>query len=287
MLRLYVPVAVTVVIIAALTAWEGVYSDRFRGSSVTAEEFGKRFQNLPMTIGNWEGEDHPVDEKTLDVAGAVNHVSRVYRNPETGEQVDVWLVVGHSRDICRHTPDVCYLAQGFSRDGNIQKHRVEVEGEEPATFYTARFRREDLAGVPTRVFWSWNGNEPELENWEAPDNQRYHYGNNTALYKMYFTARMGDRDELASDNVAARFAEVMLPVVNRALFPERYQGTAMPTAEAAAAVLGDSATTPTIGESPADSLPSPTGATTPTEGLESEIGSEADEAPKAVETPAP
>src|SRR5688500_15955379 len=129
MLRLYVPVAVTVVIIGALTAWEGVYSDRFRGSSVTAAEFGERFKDLPLTVGPWVGEDNPVDEKTLEVAGAVNHVARVYRNTETQKRVDLWLVVGHSRDICRHTPDVCYIAQGFSRDGNMQKHRIEVEGE--------------------------------------------------------------------------------------------------------------------------------------------------------------
>jgi hypothetical protein len=245
MLRLYVPVAVTVVLIGALTYWEGVYSDRFRGSSVTAEEFGKRFENVPMTVGPWEGEERPVDKKTLEVAGAVNHVSRVYRNTQTQEEVDLWLVVGHSRDICRHTPDVCYQAQGFSQDGSMQKHRIEVEGEEPATFHTARFRREDLAGVPTRVFWAWNANEsPDHQSWEAPDNQRVYFGNNTALYKMYFTARMKERDELAADNVAAEFAEVMLPVVNRALFPERYAGTALATPEQAAEAVGGGEPTP-------------------------------------------
>jgi hypothetical protein len=238
MLRLYVPVAVTVVLIGALTAWEGKLSDRFVGSSVTAEEFGKRFALVPKSVGAWEGEDRPVDAKTLEVAGAVNHVSRVYTNTETGAQVDLWLVVGHSRDISRHTPDVCYQSQGFSQDGSMQKHRVEVEGEEPATFHTARFRREDMAGVPTRVFWAWNANqEPEHQAWEAPDNARLHYGNNTALYKMYFTAKMNERDELASDNVAAQFAEVMLPVVNRALFPELYKGHALATAEQAAAAV--------------------------------------------------
>src|SRR5687767_8086592 len=110
MLRLYVPVAVTVVLIAVLATWEGIYSDRFTGSSVTAEEFGQRFEHVPMTVGPWEGVDKETDQKTLEVAGAVNHVSRTYRNPGTGQEVDLWLVVGHSRDICRHTPDVCYIA---------------------------------------------------------------------------------------------------------------------------------------------------------------------------------
>ena len=234
MLRLYVPVAVTVVLIAALTFWEGLYSDRFRSSSIDAAEFGKRFASLPMEVGAWKGEDHKVDEKTLEVAGAVNHVSRTYTNAETNQSVDLWLIVGHARDVGRHTPDVCYIAQGFAQDGTKQKHRVEVSGEEPSSFYTARFRREDQPGAPTRVFWTWNANEEEEHDWVAPDNQRTHFGNNTALYKMYFTARMPDRDEPVADNVAMDFAKVMLPVVNRALFPERYAGTATATPEAAA-----------------------------------------------------
>lgn len=278
MLRLYVPVAVTVVLIASLTAWEGFYSDRFRSSSVTAEEFGKRFANLPKTVGNWEGEDHKVDDKTLQVAGAVNHVSRTYTNASTGETVDVWLVVGHARDIGRHTPDVCYVAQGFSQDGTKQKHKIEVEGEAPATFFTARFRREDQAGIPTRVFWAWNANEETKDDggqdWVAPDNQRLHFGNNTALYKMYFTARMPDRDQPPRDNVAMEFAKVMLPAVNRSLFPERYAGQANAApSDAVPAATGDDAAAkdPTLTAPATDAVP----------------GAEAEAKPEADKTPAP
>ena len=78
--------------------------------------------------------------------------------------------------------------------------------------------------MPTRVFWAWNANLDDEQDWVAPDNQRLHFGNNTALYKMYFTAQMPDRDQPPRDNVAMEFAKVMLPAVNRALFPERYAG---------------------------------------------------------------
>lgn len=275
MLRLYVPVAVTVVLIASLTFWESIYSDRFRSSSVSAAEFGERFKKLPATVGPWEGVDHKVDDKTLEVAGAVNHVSRTYRNTETGDAVDVWLVVGHARDIGRHTPDVCYIAQGFSQDGSKQKHKIEVAGEEPATFFTARFRREDMAGIPTRVFWAWNANEKDGEqDWVAPDNQRLYFGNNTHLYKMYFTAKMPDRDEPPRDNVAMEFAKVMLPAVNRTLFPERYAG------EAAAPPAGDAKTPEEADRAAKD----PT-LTTPVIATAAEA--EADDAVPATETPAP
>lgn len=223
MLRLYVPVAVTVVLIGSLTAWESIYSDRFTSSSVTAAEFGKRFANLPMEIGVWEGKDNPVKEETLKTAGAVNHVSRTYTNRETNEKVDVWLVVGHARDICRHTPNVCYPSQGFSMDGAQLKQAIDAEdGAAKGAFHTARFRQESALahGSPlVRVFWAWNPNTGEDQQWVAPDNSRLAFGNNTALYKLYFTSGMKDRDESVSDNVAVKFGRLALPVINKTLFP--------------------------------------------------------------------
>lgn len=274
MLRLYIPVAVTVALIASLTYWESVYSDRWTDSSMDAVEFGKRFTNVPKEIGPWIGTNSEVAKETLDVAGAVNHVSRTYENSESGERVDLWLVVGHSRDIGRHTPDVCYPSQGFAQDGDVLKQRVEAPGEEPATFFTARFRSEGAGGYSRRVFWAWNPNE-EGSVWEAPNNSRIRFGNNTALYKMYFTANMPDKNQQVDENTAYKFAEMMLPIVNRALFPERYPAgsaeaaaataAATPAAEAASAddAAATDATTSPAAETPATDAPTADAAAPP------------------------
>lgn len=226
MLRVYLPVAVALVLIGSLTIWEARYSNRWSESTVSAEDFGKRFANLPKEIGPWIGEDHKVDDKTLDVAGAVNHVSRTYVNSDTNEQVDLWLIVGHARDVGRHTPDVCYPSQGFTQDGYKGKHPVEADGEERAEFFTARFRNEKTPQTPQRVFWAWSANRKDDYRWDAPDYVRLRFGNNSALYKMYFTAQMQDKNQNITDSAAYKFAEFMLPVVNRALYPERYKDTA-------------------------------------------------------------
>lgn len=256
MLRLYVPVAVTVALIASLTYWESVYSDRFNGSSIDAAEFGKRFANLPENIGPWKGVNTPVKEETLKTAGAVNHVSRTYTNEETNEKVDVWLVVGHSRDISRHTPDICYPSQGFSMDGVQLKQEIDPgNGQEKGTFHTARFRQESAlghGGPLVRVFWAWNPNTVEENDWIAPDSSRREFGNNTALYKLYFTSAMKERDESVPDNTAVKFAKLALPVINETLFPTPGAEPAAPAGEAAAPAAAEApAETPAPAPAPA------------------------------------
>jgi len=249
MLRLYIPVAVTVALIASLTYWESIYSDRWADSSVDAAEFGKRFAHVPMEIGPWIGEDNEVGAETLDVAGAVNHISRTYTNAETEERVDLWLVVGHSRDIGRHTPDVCYPSQGFAQDGDVIRQKLEPANDPPAEVFTARFRSEGAGGLSRRVFWAWNENV-EGSMWEAPGNVRTRFGNNTALYKMYFTAGMPDKNQPVGENTAYHFAEMMLPIVNKALFPERYPAN-KPAATTQSAKPAAAEPAPTVDADPA------------------------------------
>jgi hypothetical protein len=222
MLRLYVPVAVTVVLIASLTVWESVYSDRFTGSSISAEEFNRIFERVPKEVGPWVGEDNPVAKETLKTAGAVSHVSRTYTNQDTNEKVDLWLIVGHSRDISRHTPDICYPSQGFAMDGTQMRQPIRPDGaSEDSNFHTARFKKESALGTGgplVRVFWAWNPNTEDEKKWVAPDNSKLAFGNNSAIYKMYFTSGMNERDESVTENTAYKFARIMLPEVNEALF---------------------------------------------------------------------
>jgi hypothetical protein len=258
MSRLYVPVAVAVVLIVSLTMWESVYSDRFTGSSISPEEFHQKFKNLPERVGPWVGVDKPVPEETLKTAGAVSHISRLYRNEETGDEVDLWLIVGHARDISRHTPDICYPSQGFAMDGTQLKQPITPDGStEDASFHTARFKKEAALGSGgslVRVFWAWNPNKEDQKEWVSPDSSRLAFGNNTALYKMYFTSAMKEREESVTDNTAYKFAKLMLPIVNKTLFGAATPFDAAP-ADAASPAEDASKNAAPAGAAPAETAP--------------------------------
>ena len=210
---------------------EGMYlKDRWGTPGVEASLMGKRFENVPKDIGDWKGQNLSVDEQVRNTAGAVNYVSRSYRNEETGDEVRLWLIVGHSRDICRHTPNICYPASGFRQVGSQIGHDFEVVGGKPAQFFTGKFIKEnDFGQHAERVFWAWN--HPEVNKWEAPDEPRQHYGLSRALYKLYFTSSVKSNEDAAEDNVAASFAALMLPEIDKALFPEVNGATSGPEAE--------------------------------------------------------
>jgi len=217
--RVSIPLAIGLLLIISLSFVEGNMRDRWGTPEIEAAEFGKRFEKVPKTIGNWEGEDLPVEEVTRKTAGAVSYVSRRYTNSRTQQAVNLWLIVGHSRDIVRHTPVLCYPSQGFRQIGSPLKHHIDVPGEESAEFYTATFSKEDPSGRHMeRVFWAWN--HPDINKWEAPDSARIKYGLARALYKMYFVGSVSGEENTVDSSATVKFAKLMLPALNDALFPE-------------------------------------------------------------------
>jgi hypothetical protein len=208
------------VMLVGLTYAEAQFSDRWAESNVKAEVFASKFAQVPMTIGDWEGEDLPVDEMVRRKTGAVGYVSRLYTNRRNQKQVTLWLIVGHSRDICRHTPDVCYPSSGFHKQSNENStYTFSVDEDLPANFWTNSFIREDKTHRSlNRVFWAWyKPDESDKMDWKAPGYPRFEFGNSRALYKMYFSAQMDSPVQTAEQSPAAEFAIEFLPVVEKAL----------------------------------------------------------------------
>jgi hypothetical protein len=219
----YLPILLGVLLIVGLTIQQVRMTDRLSGSNVSAEERAELLSSVPKDFGDWHGEDKAVDPTVQKVAGAIGAVSRDYRNSRTGERVDLWLIVGHSRDIAFHTPDVCYRGSGFEARGKENSlYPLVMQGMPDTPMWTNTFFKEDVTGRSLiRVFWTWY-NPESVENdgkivWEAPSNARFHFGNSRALYKMYFTSEMRDPMETAEQSSALRFAKDFLPEVNKAM----------------------------------------------------------------------
>ncbi len=220
----FIPVVLGFIAIAACFAWQAQVVDRFGNSSINAAELATRFEKVPMVVGDWEGEDLEVPGEIRKRAGAVGHVNRLYTNKLTGDRVVLWLIVGHPRDIVRHTPDICYPSQGFRQLKEAVQHEMPSPTGVQAEFWNAAFNRESNRQSSTeRCFWAWSVDG----NWEAPKKPRFHFpGSYKAIFKMYFTVPESDATATAALSPANEFAKVFIPIVNPILFPESDGGDA-------------------------------------------------------------
>lgn len=246
----YLPFVLAVVVLAGFTAYQGILTDRWR-ENVEAAECAKLLDQIPKEIGDWVGTDQEVDDNIRKTAGAEGYVSRSYVNSNTKEVVNVWFIVGHSFNIARHTPNICYRAQGFSQMAPEENYSYNFAEGETAGFLTAAFKGQQ--GI-NRVFWTWSKPvaEPgEKIEWIAPDNRRRGwfapkdprgtFGNMRALYKLYFTTAARSEDEKPEDSVCLKFAQEFLPVAGQIL------GKAVNAPATEAAPVTESTETPAAG----------------------------------------
>lgn len=194
---------------------QGLWSDRWSDSSIDSKFLAERIERLPMKLGDWQGEEIAGSDGQLRRAGAVGHLSRIYRNELTGEQVSLFLICGHMRHVSVHTPDRCYPANGFEQQGEPQHFTIKT-GAGPVETFTTTFRQEEAAGIHRqRVFWTWGYDD----HWQAPENPRVTFGGVRALYKMYLiTAVPPNVQQPAEESPALKFARDTLGQINAILF---------------------------------------------------------------------
>lgn len=223
----YMPFIVVGIVVVPLTAFQWNKMDWVWGENTAAMQCAYLLETrIPQEFGDWVGVDQQVDPQILDIAGADGYISRAYTNQQTNQTVVIWFIVGHFREISRHTPDFCYKAAGFQQVERDQLHRFEVDGLPVSTFRTAKFYAEP-GGLPNyqRVFWGWWRPDPLDEaqsvsdveiQWSAPEEPRVDFGFCRALYKLYLTANSTE-EELPDESVCKEFASEFLPIVDQAL----------------------------------------------------------------------
>jgi hypothetical protein len=243
-----------VLLIIGAAIYQGSNEGRWGAAGANAEvqAFAARLDNVPYSIGDWEGKDDDVDPQILQVAGVEGAVSRTYKHRYTPDTVSIFLVCANRRAVSTHTPDKCYQANGFrvadfpqpyhlaasSLTGADKEKSDEKSGdkkENEVTLLNSAFVKETPSGTQRlRVFWAWSKDG----DWIAPEGDaRWALQGGDAWYKLYIlTNEQADgRGNLQLDqSPCVKFARDFLPVAEAKLF-EDAAPAAKPAAEQAAA----------------------------------------------------
>ncbi len=90
-------------------------ADRLAGLSGTVLLPKGTLGGLAMNLGEWAGEDAPLDERVVQATDTDDHLSRVYRRRHGTESVTLFVAYGiHFRDLMPHRPEVCYPGAGWT-----------------------------------------------------------------------------------------------------------------------------------------------------------------------------
>ncbi len=216
--KLGVPVAFAVLLLIVGATIHGSITDRFgMFRSQELESFTARLDDVPKSIGPWDGVDSEVDQEQLERAQVTGHCSRTYQHRETGELVNMFLVCGTSRHITLHTPDRCYQAAGFEMEGKPTSIQVAAGLGRPVEFATSRFYKEQDGRLQQiEVLWSFSYDG----QWHGPRSARTALAGRNAIYKLYLIRPLADPHERTQDNSpVVAFAKDAFPIFQETLFP--------------------------------------------------------------------
>ncbi len=206
-----------ILLVVASGVCQGLFTGRW-GQSQELAEAARRLQSVPMTVGDWKGEqESTISDRALQIGEIVSYLSRRYVRSD-GSAVNVLIVCGRPGPISVHTPDVCFRGAGF-RPVSIT-HRV-IAGDDSSTVgeaWGSDFSKQTPAAEEhVRVFWSWG----RPSTWQAPDQPRRAFAGIPYLYKLYVVRRIPQVGESIDEDPCLEFMQTFLPQLTSLLFAQR------------------------------------------------------------------
>lgn len=92
-----------------------VLADRLAVPVTTTPIDPATVQRFPMVIGDWAGQEVPIDEATVRATDTDAHINRRYTRLRGLESVSFYVACGvKARDLMPHRPEVCYTGNGWT-----------------------------------------------------------------------------------------------------------------------------------------------------------------------------
>jgi hypothetical protein len=191
---------------------QGVWTNRWNRAGKLQAAVAK-LQEVPRTLGDWDGKDHELTAREVAIAGIDGYVLRKYVNRRTGSVVTIYLACGRPGPVAVHTPDECYPGAGFAQAGTAT--RYAPPGTPAAEFKVQQFRRQNPAAPSElRIFHTFG----QAGAWTTPEHPRLAFARSSVLYKLYVVREMASASEPPEKDPATDLIKVLMPELQRALF---------------------------------------------------------------------
>lgn len=225
------PVVAACLLVISTTLLQGWWTERWSDRNVAKElELSAAVleEKFPKEFGTWEYvQELASDPKQLERAGAVGHVSRLYRDTATNVKVSAFVVCATPHNASGHTPDRCYPGAGFEIAESEHRQSIPLQDGRTAETFTGTFRK---TGQTLRVFWTYGGDG----TWIAPQIARIELAGRGAVYKLYAIIDETRLRDGQAQAICADFLAALLPEIDRSVGLEAPAPAARPAAETSA-----------------------------------------------------
>ena len=179
--RLVIAAALVLGITCGAGVTHGLLSNRWRPRPSMVAAARRLERPMPERIGNWvlRGQDELQSDvqETLHCAGYVGHR---YEHVETGDRVNVFVVLGPHGPISVHTPEICFSSSNHRAQGERQVQPIEDAKGNKHELWELNFKANDVEAADIRVMYAWSSGGP----WRAANRPRFEYAGAPYLYKI-------------------------------------------------------------------------------------------------------
>jgi hypothetical protein len=152
-----------------------------------------RVLELPRELGAWQmTEERKVPALVLETLRCEAHSHREYVNRETGETVQVALIVGPSGPTAVHEPEICFSSQAYEIARPRETRFFGDAGNgDSSSLWEVRFQPKNVGTGELQVYYGWSTGGA----WKASTAPRFEFGGSPLLYKIQVSAQMGPKQE--------------------------------------------------------------------------------------------
>jgi hypothetical protein len=212
-----------IVLVVALTVASGVIQGRIRnrwGPSETMQAAAQELGNVPEKFGGshddrWQlKRTDTLPSDVVEMLECTGYINRCYENRRTGEEVNVFVVIGPTGPIASHTPEICFSSQNYkSRD---EHQRVVIPtAEEDDELWALSFKTKNIREDLLRVYYGWTTSG----RWTATSDPRFAFVGSPYLYKIQLASEMPAGTNLKTTDTCREFLKDFLPVLRKHLIP--------------------------------------------------------------------
>ena len=184
----------------------GKMSNRW-GPSQTSLAAARKLEEFPEQFGNWKlKSSEGMSETAVKMLECSGYISRVYKNQESGESVNLAVIVGPSGPISVHTPEVCFSSRDHK---TLESRKPTAVGASGDQFWAMTFESNDVNANLIRVYYGWTpGNQ-----WEATENPRFSFAGCPYLYKIQLASHIPAGTDLTNTDPCKNFLEDFIPKI--------------------------------------------------------------------------